>query len=1206
NTWDNAGDFYVRVRGRNGAFSPGAPFHLQVFMVTGACGQVSSVPLDAQHQPLPSSTFAAPAGGYKTIILTDLNRQIGPGPSQEKTDLQNKLATFAARPEVKGVVVEVGADSWVSFFNAQADANFDCPYAKNLVAGAIKDVVDRSRAGNALEYVVIVGNDSVIPFFRYPDEALLGPEKNYVPPVKDFTASQAGLRLNYVLGQDQYGAHCDLSVKSTTIPVPDLAVGRLVETPAEVTAMLDAYLETTGGVVPTPNSALVTGYDFLQDTADAVRAQLETGLGATADALILDHTLPPTSPLAWTADDLRNQLLGKRHDLIFLAGHFSSIAALAADYSTHMLSSELANAPVDLKNAVLFSAGCHSGYNIVDADGIPLVTLEPDWAQACARKQATLLAGTGYQYGDTDFIEYSERIYLEFSKQLRAGAGAVPLGKALVRAKQIYLATTPQMRGIHQKAFLEATLFGLPMLSVDLPGARLNANADQSIVNATHSFTTDPGKTLGLTFSDVTVATALTPHQVVLTDADDGSTVTATYLAGGDGIINNPAEPILPLEVRNVTVSGAVLRGVGFRGGSYADVPNIFPLTGAATTEIRGVHASFFSDVYYPIKPWLVNYFDALCPEINGVTRLMALPAQFISGSSGGGGTLREYQSMNFRLFYSANLATYTDPISGIPSTPARASAPSISGVSGVTLGDQVLLSAHVTGNPAAGIQQVWVTYTAQSGPYAGQWQSLDLTQNAADSTLWEGTLPLNATPSQDLRYLVQAVNGVGVVAIDMKLGAHHVPDENDGANGSPTTVLLLTPAASGAYGTVIPFSAQLTSNGSPLAARRLRFSLGDQDLQAVTDVNGIAGVKLNLLTVPGSYELKVSFAGASGYAPSFATSPFIITRQGTAITLAPDNTYVAPNTDSHIVAALNEAGGRSLVERTVFFLVTNPAASYSLAAITDFNGRAALGPVPLPDGTYSVKAYFNGTIPLPPPNAPLNLVDESYESASSAPVSLILDSQKPVITCPVDLVKGTDPGECSAVVTYSVTATDNNPGVMVVCNPASGSIFAKGTNTVLCAATDAAGNTSSCSFQIIVRDTEKPAIGNCPANIVTGNDPGQCGAVVTFAAPTATDNCPGPINLVCSPASGSFFPTGTTTVTCTATDRAGNNSSCSFTVTVNDSEPPKITCPTDIVVGNDPGKVSAAVAFAPGSTDNCPGVKVVCNPPSGSTFPPG
>jgi hypothetical protein len=54
----------------------------------------------------------------------------------------------------------------------------------------------------------------------------------------------------------------------------------------------------------------------------------------------------------------------------------------------------------------------------------------------------------------------------------------------------------------------------------------------------------------------------------------------------------------------------------------------------------------------------------------------------------------------------------------------------------------------------------------------------------------------------------------------------------------------------------------------------------------------------------------------------------------------------------------------------------------------------------------------------------------------------------------------------------------------------------------------------------------------------------------VTYAAPTASDNC-GAATTSCVPASGSTFPVGATTVTCTATDAAGNSATCTFTVTV-------------------------------------------------------
>src|SRR5262249_30001909 len=146
---------------------------------------------------------------------------------------------------------------------------------------------------------------------------------------------------------------------------------------------------------------------------------------------------------------------------------------------------DLAASTANFTNAIVFSAGCHSGYNIADGDILPGVTIPLDWAQAFSQKKATLIAGTGYQYGDTDFLEYSERLYANFARELRAGSGAISVGEALVKAKLDYLAATPDIRGIHEKALLEATLFGLPMLGVNMPGARAVTGPGSPTMNPT-------------------------------------------------------------------------------------------------------------------------------------------------------------------------------------------------------------------------------------------------------------------------------------------------------------------------------------------------------------------------------------------------------------------------------------------------------------------------------------------------------------------------------------------------------------------------------------------------------------------------------------------------------------------------------------------------------------------------------------------------
>ena len=92
---------------------------------------------------------------------------------------------------------------------------------------------------------------------------------------------------------------------------------------------------------------------------------------------------------------------------------------------------------------------------------------------------------------------------------------------------------------------------------------------------------------------------------------------------------------------------------------------------------------------------------------------------------------------------------------------------------------------------------------------------------------------------------------------------------------------------------------------------------------------------------------------------------------------------------------------------------------------------------------------------------------------------------------------------------------------------------------------------------------------------------------------------------------SGSVFPKGVTTVVCMASN-GGPPVSCSFTVVVNDNQPPAFPngCVSPITVAAQascPFATSAPVEFAtPTASDNCSTVTVTCNPPAGSMFPLG
>jgi len=231
-----------------------------------------------------------------------------------------------------------------------------------------------------------------------------------------------------------------------------------------------------------------------------------------------------------------------------------------------------------------------------------------------------------------------------------------------------------------------------------------------------------------------------------------------------------------------------------------------------------------------------------------------------------------------------------------------------------------------------------------------------------------------------------------------------------------------------------------------------------------------------------------------------------------------------------------------------------------------------------------------------------------------------VVDAEPPVFSCPANVARSTDPGQCSATVSYATPIATDNCGVASVilqsgANTASGSTFAKGVTTVVWKATDTAtptSNTATCSFTVTVNDTELPNL-SCPLSQTIGSTPMLCTGVATFATPAGSDNCPlppGAVTQTSGPASGSAFPKGATTVVFKVTDGAGLTKTCTFKITVNDTENPVVVCPSSQSKSADAGLCTAIASYTtPTATDNCmpaPTLVRVSGPASGSAFQMG
>lgn len=199
-----------------------------------------------------------------------------------------------------------------------------------------------------------------------------------------------------------------------------------------------------------------------------------------------------------------------------------------------------------------------------------------------------------------------------------------------------------------------------------------------------------------------------------------------------------------------------------------------------------------------------------------------------------------------------------------------------------------------------------------------------------------------------------------------------------------------------------------------------------------------------------------------------------------------------------------------------------------------------------------------------------------------------------------------------SGPVSWTATASDLVDGsTPVTCEPPSGSSFSAGETAVQCTSTDSRGNRSTGSFTVTI-DAEAPpppppAEWTLPD--ITAEATSAAGAIVTFHPGqngTGDDHNGRPVGASCTPASGSLFPLGVTTVNCTAKDRYDRPMATSFRVTVVDTTAPQVVVPRgfSVVATSASG---ADVSWSASATDLVDGsVAVTCTPASGSTFPVG
>ena len=169
------------------------------------------------------------------------------------------------------------------------------------------------------------------------------------------------------------------------------------------------------------------------------------------------------------------------------------------------------------------------------------------------------------------------------------------------------------------------------------------------------------------------------------------------------------------------------------------------------------------------------------------------------------------------------------------------------------------------------------------------------------------------------------------------------------------------------------------------------------------------------------------------------------------------------------------------------------------------------------------------------------------------------------------------------------------------------------GSTLVTLTATDDANNSSTCSFSVTVNDTEPP-VAVCKDVTVEIDSTGQATINAAEIDNVSNDNY-GIETMTLDVDTFDCSMTGENFVVLTVTDSAGNSSTCTAIVTVEDNIAPAIECPEEIVADLEPGTEGTVVNYSlPMVTDNCKGIGIegdinleqITGLPTGSVFPAG
>jgi hypothetical protein len=681
----------------------------------------------------PGPTSTPSASGIRTLIVTNRERLVALYGETKAQSVMDRLALLASDTRVRGLILQAQNDaSAATAYTFWNSTPISTTLANNTASAVRSMILAALNTNPGVEYIVLVGNDRVVPFRRTLDRTKY-PENYYQAAVTGNTSIWAACRDQMSLTDDYYADREPYIVNGQEVYVPDFALGRLPEGADEIVAFVDSYL--AGGIINL-QKVLVTGYDFVVDTAQTVANNIVSDLGPDGS---IDSSLQGDW---WTAAALQNLQLqtSPPFNVQFINGHASHhLQGAPAGGGVHD-ATVVSSTGNDLNRALIVTLGCHSGLNDITPTGAPGAAL--DLAEAFFKRGANYIANTGYGWGSNAGLGWSERLVHNYVAAFTQGASTT-IGKAMMTAKQRYWNESVAFDAYDEKALMESTLYGLPHFQL-VSGGLLGPEDPFPSVVITPSMPLNGGpvKIGGLDFSLQGALGALEQHQTPLGTFYDinGN----TDLAAG--------QPMQPGFYSNVTHAPAGrVHGVTMDSAHYADLGVLNPVIAQPSNEWDNDWAEppFTSEGWWPPRPL----------SLQGVAAGRAFTDTVLTQLgqyNGQTGAQRLYDGMSMSVYYSTS-PDWTPP--EITYVGERVEA---SGGSAIV---------KVGARDLSGILGGLVTYTQGDG----KWHSQALAYHPATDK-WTAQVPAT-TPA---RYFVQIVDKAGNVAVaDNKGRYYELPGHN-------------------------------------------------------------------------------------------------------------------------------------------------------------------------------------------------------------------------------------------------------------------------------------------------------------------------------------------------------------------------------------------------------------------------------------------